>query len=93
MILTKLGMAGKDAADAYNTLRKIYDARNLKIGQYFVLIGTFNTQTHELETLDTLIIEPERGTRYTLRTNEYDKFETKVEQEKTNECKNNRTKS
>ncbi len=81
-LLNRLGMASKDATEAYNTLRKVFDARNLRVGQYFILTGTFNVQNHELETLDTLIIEPERGTRYTLYTNEYDKFETKVEQEK-----------
>lgn len=81
-LLNKFGMAGKDATDAYNTLRKVFDARRLQVGQYFVLTGTFNSQTQELETLDTLVIEPERGTRYILRTNEYDKFETRVEQEK-----------
>ena len=47
-----------------------------------MLTGTFNSQTQELETLDKFVIEPERGTRYILRTNEYDKFETRVEQEK-----------
>ena len=81
-LLTRLGMAGKDATDAYNTLRKVFDARNLRVGQYFILTGTFNVQNHDLETLDTLVIEPERGTRYILYTNEYDKFATKVEQEK-----------
>lgn len=81
-LLNRLGMASKDATEAYNTLRKVFDARNLRVGQYFILTGTFNVQNHELETLDTLVIEPERGTRYTLFTNEYDKFETKVEQEK-----------
>lgn len=81
-LLNRLGMASKDATEAYNTLRKVFDARNLRVGQYFILTGTFNVQNHELETLDTLVIEPERGTRYTLYTNEYDKFETKVEQEK-----------
>ncbi len=81
-LLNRLGMASKDATDAYNTLRKVFDARNLRVGQYFILTGTFNVHNQDLETLDTLVIEPERGTRYILFTNEYDKFETKVEQEK-----------
>lgn len=81
-LLNRLGMESKSATEAYNALRKVYDARNLKVGQYFILIGTFNMPSHELETLDTLIVEPERGTKYILRTNEYDKFEARVEQEK-----------
>lgn len=81
-LLNKLGMDSKSATEAYNVLRKVYDARNLKVGQYFVLTGTFNVQSHDLEILDTLTLEPERGTRYILHTNEYDKFVAKVEQEK-----------
>ena len=81
-LLNKLGMDSKNATDAYNVLRKVYDTRNLKVGQYFVLTGVFNIQTHDLETLDTLTLEPERGTRYILHTNEYDKYVAKVEQEK-----------
>ncbi len=81
-LLNRFGMESKSATEAYNALRKVYDARNLKVGQYFILIGTFNMPSHELETLDTLILEPERGTKYILRTNEYDKFVAKVEQEK-----------
>lgn len=81
-MLNRLGMDSKNATEAYNVLRKVYDTRHLKVGQYFVLTGVFNLQSHDLEMLDTLIIEPERGTRYILHTNEYDKYEVKVEQEK-----------
>ncbi len=80
-ILNKLGMDSKNATEAYNALRKVYDTRNLRVGQYFVLVGVFSVQTHDLETIDTLTIEPERGVKYTLRTNEYDKYVTKVERE------------
>lgn len=81
-ILTKLGMDNKTANDAYNVLKKVYDARRLRAGQHIQLTATFDVQTRALEALDTLIIEPERGTKYILRVNEYDKFEAKVEQEK-----------
>ena len=80
-ILNKLGMDSKNATEAYNALRKVYDTRNLKVGQYFVLVGVFSVQTRDLETLDTLTIKPERGVKYILRTNEYDKYVTKVERE------------
>lgn len=81
-LLNKLGLDSKNATDAYNVLRKVYDARNLKVGQYILLTGVFNVQSHDLETIDTLTIEPERGTRYILHTNEYDKYVATMEQEK-----------
>jgi len=81
-ILTNLGMENKSATAAYNTLRKVFDARNLKVGQHIELTATFDVQTKELEALDTLVIEPVRGTKYILHVNENDEFEVKVEQEK-----------
>ena len=81
-ILTKIGMDNKTAAEAYNVLKKVYDTRHLRAGQHIELTGTFDVQFRQLEMLDTLTIEPERGTKYILRVNEYDKFEAKVEQEK-----------
>lgn len=80
-ILTNLGMENKSATNAYNTLKKVYDARNLKAGQHIELTATFDVQSKSLEALDTLVIEPVRGTRYILQINEYDQFEAKVEQE------------
>lgn len=80
-LLTNLGMETKSATNAYNTLKKVYDARNLKVGQHIELTATFDVQSKSLEALDTLVIEPVRGTRYILQINEYDQFEARVEQE------------
>ncbi len=80
-ILTNLGMETKSATNAYNTLKKVYDARKLKAGQHIELTATFDVQSKSLEALDTLVIEPVRGTRYILQNNEYDQFEARVEQE------------
>ena len=81
-MLTKLGMDTKNATEAYNVLRKVFDARNLKIGQYIELTATFDIQSRQLEALDTLIIQPERGKKYILKMNEYDKYEAKAILEK-----------
>lgn len=81
-ILTSLGMESKSAANAYSTLKKVYDARTLKVGQHIELSATFDVQSKALETLDTLVIQPVRGTKYILQTNENDEFEVRVEQEK-----------
>lgn len=81
-ILTNLGMETKSATNAYTTLKKVYDARKLKAGQHIELTATFDVQSKSLEALDTLVIEPVRGTRYILQINEYDQFEARVEQEK-----------
>lgn len=83
-LLTKLGMDTKSATEAYNVLRKVYDARSLKIGQHIELTATFDLRTHphRLETMDKLVITPERGVKYTLSVNEYDNYITTVEREK-----------
>lgn len=81
-LLTSLGMDNKHATEAYNTLKKVYDARSLKVGQHIELTATFDVQSRKLETLDSLEIEPERGTKYILRVNEYDKYEAVVKREK-----------
>lgn len=80
-ILTNLGMETKSATSAYMTLKKVYDARKLKAGQHIELTATFDVQSKSLEALDTLVIEPVRGTKYILQLNEYDQFEARVEQE------------
>lgn len=81
-LLTGLGMNNQLATQAYTTLKEVFDARKLKVGQHIELTATFDVKTKELETLDNLIIEPVRGTKYILQLNEYDKFEARVEQEK-----------
>ena len=81
-MLTKLGMDTKSATEAYNVFRKVYDARNLRVGQYIELTATFDVQSRQLEALDTLVIQPERGSKYILRMNEYDKYEAKAIHEK-----------
>jgi len=81
-ILNKLGMDNRTATEAYNVFRKVYDARNLRVGQHLELTATFDVQSRKIETLDTLVFEPELGTKYILRVNEYDKFEAKMEQQK-----------
>ena len=81
-ILTKLGMNTKSATEAYNVLRKVYDARKLQVGQYIALTATFDVRSHQLEMLDKLTITPERGVKYILSVNEYDKYVATVEREK-----------
>lgn len=80
-ILTGLGMDYQSATGAYNTLKKVFDARKLQVNQHFEIVATYDVQTRNLESLDYLMIEPVRGTRYILQRNEYDQFEAKVEQE------------
>lgn len=80
-ILSNLGMDYQSATNAYNTLKKVFDARKLQVGQHFEIVATYDVHTRDLESLDYLMIEPIRGTRYILERNEYDQFEAKVEQE------------
>ena len=80
-ILSNLGMDYQSATNSYNTLKKVFDARKLKVGQHFEIVATYDVHTRDLESLDYLMIEPVRGTRYILERNEYDEFEAKVGQE------------
>ena len=80
-ILTRLGMEYQSANTAYTVLKEVFDAKKLQAGQHIEITATYDVQTKELESLDYLMIEPVRGTRYILKRNEYDKFEAKVEQE------------
>lgn len=80
-ILTKQGMDYQSATNAYNVLKKVFDAKKLMAGQHMEITATYDVQTKELESLDYLMIEPVRGTKYILQRNEYDQFESKVEQE------------
>ena len=81
-LLTKLGMNTKSATEAYNVLKKVFDARNLRVGQHIELTATFDVRSHQLEMLDKLMITPERGVKYILSVNEYDKYVAQVEREK-----------
>ena len=81
-LLTGLGMNTKSATEAYNVLRKVYDARKLRVGQHIELTATFDVRSHQLEMLDKLTITPERGVKYILSVNEYDKYVATVEREK-----------
>ena len=81
-LLTNLGMNTKSATEAYNVLKKVFDARNLRVGQHIELTATFDVRLHQLEMLDKLTITPERGVKYTLSVNEYDKYVAHVEREK-----------
>ena len=47
-LLNKQGLDSKNSTEAYNVLRKVYDARNLRVGQYLILTGVFNVQSHDL---------------------------------------------
>ena len=81
-LLTKLGMNTKSATEAYNVLRKVYDTRKLRVGQHIELTATFDVRSHQLEMLDKLTITPERGVKYILSVDEYDKYVATVEREK-----------
>lgn len=81
-LLTKLGMNTKSATEAYNVLKKVFDARNLRVGQHIELTATFDVRSHQLEMLDKLVITPERGVKYILSVDEYDKYVAQVEREK-----------
>ena len=80
-ILTKMGLDYSQATDVYTTLKKVYDARHIKVGQDLQITSTFNTQNTQLASIDKVIIEPVSGTRYIVEKNDDGKYFAYTEQD------------
>lgn len=80
-ILTKMGLDYSKATDIYTTLKKVYDARHIKVGQDLQITSIFNNQTAQLASIDKVVIEPVSGTRYIVEKGEDDKYSAHTEQD------------
>lgn len=80
-ILTKMGLDYSKATDIYTTLKKVYDARHIKVGQDLQITSTFDTQTAQLASIDKIVIEPISGTRYIVERNDEGKYSAHTEQD------------
>lgn len=80
-ILTGLGLDYAKATNLYTVYKKVFDARNIKIGQNIDITTTVDDKYNELVSVDKIIIEPVSGTRYVLEKIDTDKYEAKVEQD------------
>lgn len=80
-ILTNLGLDYAKATNLYTVYKKVFDARNIKIGQNIDITTTVDDKYNELVSVDKIIIEPISGTRYVLEKIDTDKYESRVEQD------------
>lgn len=80
-ILTKMGLDYSKATDIYTTLKKVYDARHIKVGQDLKITSVFDTQSAQLASVDKIVIEPVSGTRYIVEKTEDGKYSARTEQD------------
>ena len=65
-LISSLGLDYNQAHALYSKFKKIYDPASLRIGQKIIVSLTEDIQTHEMLSLDSIVIEPKSGQRYHL---------------------------
>ena len=80
-ILTKLGLDYAKATDVYMAYKKVFDARNIKVGQNISITSTVDNVYNELVSVDKVVIEPVSGTRYIVEQGSDGKYEARIEQD------------
>lgn len=80
-ILTSLGLDYSKATDIYSAYKKVYDARNIKVGQQIDITTTIDSVYNELVSVDKIIIEPISGTKYILEKQSDNTYVSRVEQD------------
>ena len=80
-ILSDLGLEYNEAHNIYTVLKKVYDPRNLRIGQKINITTTIDPKENTLLSLDNITISPSLGKRFILEKNETEGYEARVEQD------------
>ena len=80
-ILTKLGLDYAKATEIYTVYKKVYDARNIRIGQQIDITTTVDDKYGELVSLDKVVVEPVSGTRYIVEKTDSGEYESRKEQD------------
>ncbi len=80
-ILTNAGLGYAEAEKLYRAMKKVFDARNLKVGQELKITSTVDGRYNELISIDKVVIEPVSGTRYVVNKNASGEYESVVEQD------------
>lgn len=80
-ILSELGLEYNEAHSIYLTLKKVYDPRNLRIGQKINVNTTVDPKENTLLSLNSITISPSLGKRFVLEKNEADEYEVRTEQD------------
>ncbi|MCX4348902.1 MAG: peptidoglycan DD-metalloendopeptidase family protein [Alphaproteobacteria bacterium] len=88
-LISSLGLDYNQAHALYSKFKKIYDPASLRIGQKIIVSLTEDIQTHEMLSLDSIVIEPKSGQRYILERNDQNEYIAKAEKDELLEEINN----
>ena len=80
-ILSDLGLEYNEAHNIYLTLKKVYDPRNLRVGQKINVNTTVDSKENTLISLNSITISPSLGKRFILEKNETEGYEVRTEQD------------
>ena len=80
-ILTKLGVEYGEANTIYQAYKKIYDAKNIKIGQELLVSSASDPRYQDTVSITKIVTEPVSGTRYIIEKKSDGTYEARVEQD------------
>ncbi len=80
-ILTKLGLDYNTANNIYLELKKVYDPRNLRIGQKLQITTIMDIQEDKILSLENIVIPNKAGERFILSKDENNKYIAKAEKD------------
>lgn len=80
-VLTKFGLEYAQANEIYHVLKKVYDARFIRVGQEIRVTSVVDGKYNELSSLNKLTIEPVSGTRYIVEKDGDGHYQSRIEQD------------
>ncbi len=80
-ILTNMGLSYADATDIYTAYRKVFDARNIKVGQELHITSAAIGEDEKEVSVSSVMVEPVKGTRYIVEKNAEGIYESRTEQD------------
>lgn len=80
-ILTGKGINYNTASQIYSTLKKVYDAKNIRIGQAVNLSYVPAEEENQSAEILQVMIEPVSGTRYIVEKSDDNQYQSRVEQD------------
>lgn len=80
-ILTNLGLEYNAANNIYLELKKVYDPRNLRIGQKLQITTIMDTREDKLISLESIVIPGKAGERFILSKDENSKYTAQAEKD------------
>lgn len=80
-ILNDLGLNYQESHNIYLDLKKVYDPRNLKVGQKLKINAIINNQSKEVVELLSVIITPDVGRRYIISQTQAKTYQIQAEKD------------